>query len=191
MKKVIVAVIGLSLFSSCVTCDYEPNNWVDLGLSVKWADVNYDASTIEERGSLEPFMDACSSGGTPSHVQFEELIKNTKHEWTSVNGVEGYKFTSSNGNSIFLPTTGHRGFWGEVVHSSTLGFAEMRSDEGEGFYASKHTDEDLKDYEVFGGSSLWYGLYFNKDTIYVKNLSSLDVAHEHLSLRIVQTADAE
>ncbi|MDE5608277.1 MAG: hypothetical protein K2I64_05025 [Muribaculaceae bacterium] len=33
----------------------------------------------------------------------EELIKKCTWEWTSLNGVNGYKVIGSNGNSIFLP----------------------------------------------------------------------------------------
>lgn len=46
----------------------------------------------------------------PSVEQMVELIDDayTNYEWTSLNGVEGYKITSkANGNSIFLPATGN------------------------------------------------------------------------------------
>ena len=46
---------------------------------------------------------------TPSSHQFRELINSnyTTAEWTTENGVNGYKITSiSNGNSIFLPAAG-------------------------------------------------------------------------------------
>lgn len=36
-----------------------------------------------------------------------QLLYNTTKEWIQVNGVNGYKFTSSNnGNSIFIPAAG-------------------------------------------------------------------------------------
>ncbi len=45
----------------------------------------------------------------PTNADFEELIANTTNEWTTQNGVNGYKFTSkTNGNSIFLPAAGYR-----------------------------------------------------------------------------------
>ena len=45
----------------------------------------------------------------PTMEEFEELLNNCTWEWTSINGVNGYK-VSGNGNSIFLPTTG----WSEA-----------------------------------------------------------------------------
>ena len=45
----------------------------------------------------------------PSYDETMELIDNTTREWTTVNGSEGYKFTSKlNGNSIFMPAAGVR-----------------------------------------------------------------------------------
>ena len=47
----------------------------------------------------------------PSFDQIKELLDNCTYEWTTVNGVNGGKFTSkTNGGSIFLPAAG--GFYG-------------------------------------------------------------------------------
>lgn len=43
---------------------------------------------------------------TPTMAQFEELIAKTTYEWITVNGVNGGKFTASNGNYIFIPAAG-------------------------------------------------------------------------------------
>ena len=32
-----------------------------------------------------------------------ELVNNCKWEWSQINGINGYKVTGTNGNSIFLP----------------------------------------------------------------------------------------
>lgn len=45
----------------------------------------------------------------PTKAEWEELINNTTAEWTTMNGVNGRKFTASNGNSLFLPAAGGRG----------------------------------------------------------------------------------
>ncbi len=52
----------------------------------------------------------------PTEAECQELIDNTTSEWTTQNGVYGYRFTStSNGNSIFLPAAGSR--WnGELIY---------------------------------------------------------------------------
>lgn len=43
----------------------------------------------------------------PTKVQFEELTANTTYEWTTIDGVNGGKFTAQNGNYIFLPASGY------------------------------------------------------------------------------------
>lgn len=42
----------------------------------------------------------------PTEIQCEELIENTTYEWTTINGVNGGKFTAQNGNYIFIPAAG-------------------------------------------------------------------------------------
>ena len=52
----------------------------------------------------------------PSANEVKELIDNCTSEWTTLNGVNGTKFTSNiNGNSIFLPASGWR--WGDTFYS--------------------------------------------------------------------------
>lgn len=110
--------------------------FVDLGLSVEWATVNVGALNPEEAGGLYGFGDKTLfnistqasnyvhegiqgsandlaslfilGSFTPSKEQMEELLNNTTKEYTTVNGVAGYRFTAQNGNSIFLPFTGTR-----------------------------------------------------------------------------------
>ena len=42
----------------------------------------------------------------PTKDDWQELIANTTHIWTTRNGVNGYLFTASNGNQLFLPASG-------------------------------------------------------------------------------------
>lgn len=42
----------------------------------------------------------------PTRAEAEELINKCTLEWTQINGVNGYKLTGPNGNSIFLPSAG-------------------------------------------------------------------------------------
>lgn len=42
----------------------------------------------------------------PNKAQWEELKQNTTSTWTTQNGVEGWLFKASNGNSLFLPAAG-------------------------------------------------------------------------------------
>ena len=138
------------------------HEYVDLGLSVKWATCNIGASKSHEYGnyfawgetkpksdySWKTYFDIVggssnphisdtgysykrddfikynrftnlkfgrnydaasvlwgSSWRTPSHEDFNELWS-LPHQWVCISGVYGMKFTSSNGNSIFLPAAG-------------------------------------------------------------------------------------
>jgi hypothetical protein len=61
---------------------------------------------------LDPGDDAATMnwGGTwrmPTIAEQQELIDNCKWNWTTQNGVSGYKVTGPNGNSIFLPAAGY------------------------------------------------------------------------------------
>ena len=86
----------------------------------------------------------------PTRGEIEELISETNSEWTTVNGVEGMKFTSkTNGNSIFLPAAGDR-------HDSDFGNGGV-----EGSYWSSSLYES--------GPYYAYGLYFGMVTAYRSN----------------------
>ncbi len=66
---------------------------------------------------LQPGDDAATAnygGRTPTKEEWQELINNTTAQWTTRNGVNGCLFTSSNGNSLFLPAAGHR--WGNTLN---------------------------------------------------------------------------
>ena len=51
----------------------------------------------------------------PTKEQFTELIQNTTSANTEINGVSGISFTSTNGNSIFLPHCGFKAINGETM----------------------------------------------------------------------------
>ena len=134
---------------------YNGHEYVDLGLSVKWATCNvgadspedygdyfawgetepkycydwnsykwtsgpyntlvkYDNDTTDDKTVLDPEDDAAHMnwGGDwrmPTRAEQDELCNNCTWEWTTQNGVNGYKVTSNiNGNSIFLPAAGNR-----------------------------------------------------------------------------------
>ena len=89
--------------------DYTPSAYTYNDLTTITA---YDAQSNDT--CLLPEYDAATAnwGGDwqmPTAKQFEELINDTytTKEWTTQNGVNGYKITSrSNGKSIFLPAAG-------------------------------------------------------------------------------------
>ena len=61
----------------------------------------------------------------PTQSEFQELLDNTDKLWTTINGVNGYKFTSIKegyqNNSIFIPAAGNCGD-GSVYHVGDYGY---------------------------------------------------------------------
>lgn len=114
--------------------------YVDLGLSVKWATCNIGANKPEDYGyyyawgetktkSTYDFNNCYSCGiehndiagvsaydaatanwfgswRLPTKDEAEELKNRCTWTWINQNGVDGYKVTGPNGNSIFLPAVG-------------------------------------------------------------------------------------
>ena len=70
---------------------------------------------LDNNNNLKPEYDAASHimGGDwrmPTKAEIQELIDYTSNKWfTNYNGtgVNGWEFTGSNGNSIFIPAAGH------------------------------------------------------------------------------------
>ena len=83
----------------------------------------------------------------PTNAEFQELYDNCTWAWTSVNNVNGIRFTSSNGNSIFLPAAGY-------------------------YYGTTH-DNDGGNYwsSVLSSAGSAYYLYFNSGGVYPQDYS--------------------
>ncbi len=113
-----------------------------------------DYGTVDNKRTLESADDAATAnwGGSwrmPTTTEQQELHEECIWVWTTLNGVNGYHVTGSNGNSIFLPVTG---FYNE----SAL------SDSGVvGHYWSSSLDESGSDgayiFELYSYSSAWGG----------------------------------
>ncbi len=103
------------------------SEYVDLGLSVKWASRNVDASGPGDMGGLYPWSEDDVAyvkwGGSwrmPTADEIDELIHNSTWSWASVNGQIGYLVTSNKpgytDRSIFLPyaffgSSGDLSYW--------------------------------------------------------------------------------
>ena len=88
----------------------------------------------------------------PTDADFQELINNTTAEWVenyNGTGVKGYRFTSINGNHIFLPAAGYR-------YDTSLDYVGSY-----GFYRSR----SLYQSDPYRA----YGLGFNSGGVYVSN----------------------
>ena len=95
----------------------------------------------------------------PTSTEMQELIDNCTFEWTTLNGVNGGKFTGTNGNSIFLPASGSRngsnlndnGITGHYV-SSILSGSHTYFYSGLRFSFSSNTYEIYEGYRYIGRS---------------------------------------
>ena len=100
------------------------HEYVDLALpsGKAWSKVNYGASAETDYGS---YLDWDRRGAvsqswgaqwtTPTKTEFQELIDNCTWTWEPRDGINGYKVTGKNGNSIFLPAAGYH--WGSYDQS--------------------------------------------------------------------------
>ena len=69
---------------------------INLGSDI--AGTQYDVAHVKWGGKWQ----------IPSLDQINELLNNCSYAWTSMNGVNGGKFTGSSGGTIFLPAAGYR-----------------------------------------------------------------------------------
>lgn len=131
------------------------HEYVDIGLSVKWATCNIGASKPEEYGDYYAWgetnikssykEDNCTTYGKqmndisgnpqydvarkkwgvtwrmPTKAEMLELINSCTCQWTTQNGVKGYKVTGPNGNHIFLPAAGCR-YGSSLVNDGYYGY---------------------------------------------------------------------
>ena len=95
----------------------------------------------------------------PTKEEFQELYNNTTVTWTTQNGVNGRRFTASNGNSLFLPAAGYR-YYSSLSYAGSSGV----------YWSSSLTTE--------GPNNAWT-LYFGSDTqdIYDVYGSNRDYGH--------------
>lgn len=171
MKKlVIISILGFFCLKVSAQGSVNGHEYVDLGLSVKWATCNVGADSPEDYGdyfawgetktkseyteesstAYEKLLgdikgdnryDAATAnwGGNwrmPTGEEFKELKNKCICQWTTQNGVKGYKVTGPNGNSIFLPAAGS-------CYESSL-----NNDGKYGSYWSSESDWSWLDYDV-------------------------------------------
>ena len=81
---------------------------------------------VDNLMTLESVDDAAtanwgSSWRTPTIEELQELSTLCVWTWTTQNGVNGYKVTGTNGNSIFLPASGSINYQGNYVKATDVG----------------------------------------------------------------------
>ena len=82
-------------WNTYIHCDGSEVTCHDLGFDI--AGTQNDVAHVQWGGSWV----------MPSLEQMNELLDNCSSEWTTLNGINGYKFTATNGGSVFLPAAGH------------------------------------------------------------------------------------
>ena len=109
--------------------------------------------TVDNKTVLDPADDVAHVkwGGSwrmPTKDEIKELVNKCSWQWTTVNGVNGYKVTGPNGNSIFLPAAGYR-YGTELFDRGSFGY-----------YWSGTLDEDYSGYayrlDFSSGGRDWY-----------------------------------
>lgn len=149
---------------------------VDLGLSVKWATCNVDASSPVEYGGYytwggieaenkdtRGYSDFSGTESDVAHVRWgdgwrmptlddiNELCNKCTYEWIFVNGVAGQLVTGPNGNSIFLPAAGcYNGK--EITNGNNFGYYWSSTDyTGSGYCVfSLLVGHNMKSYALEG-----------------------------------------
>lgn len=84
----------------------------------------------------------------PTEAEWEELCSNTTHTWTTQNGVNGRRFTASNGNSLFLPAAGYYDI-DELYHAGYF---------GRYWSSSLYTDYAIDSWNFYFNSMVNYGM---------------------------------
>ena len=150
----------------------------DIGSDISGTD--YDVAHVKWSGSWV----------MPSIEQYRELRSNTTAEWTTENGVNGFRFTSSNGRAIFLPDAGFR--WESGLYDKGCYWCSS-SNWSEGLvYADMMTFEDGKMWDganlryrgipvrpVVAGSSTPSGITIDETTFPDKNFRNWVLAQEY------------
>lgn len=89
------------------------HNYVDLGLSVKWATCNIGATNPWDYGDYFDWSSAKSDWGgswrMPTKEEMNELLQ-CAIEYTVYHNTGGIRVTGKNGKSIFIPATGYKSY---------------------------------------------------------------------------------
>ncbi len=95
----------------------KPNSSENSSCYIKYFSGSYDLNdftgVIDNLTTLLPEDDAATANwgvdwSMPTKNDIEELIKYCEFSWTELNGVNGARYTASNGNSIFIPAAGYQ-----------------------------------------------------------------------------------
>ena len=115
--------LGLPSGTKWATCNVGANSPEEYGNYYAWGETStkssymeYNSRTYEvnlgEIAGVPGYDPARAAWGSewrlPTAQELQELVDRCRWEWTSLDGMAGYKVTGPNGNSIFLPAAGYR-----------------------------------------------------------------------------------
>mgnify|MGYP002623252700 CR=1 FL=1 len=153
------------------------HNYVDLGLSVKWATCNIGATNPWDYGNYFDWSSSRSDWGSswrmPTKEEMNELLQCTI-EYTVYHNIGGIRVTGKNGKSIFIPATGYK-----FYYNSPLNYWDTNILDSDVFCWSSTPD-------VTGSSA--YILRFNYEYGYSASCYSFDynnILTPRLAIRLV------
>ena len=125
---------------SYIHCDGSRETCHDLGSDI--SGTNYDVAHVKWGGNWR----------MPTYDNMKELLDICTSEWTTLNGVNGRKFTSKiNGNSIFLPAAGYGGD-DDLGNAGLYGYYWLSTQEPDGSSGADVFDFNSDAYIFFYGS---------------------------------------
>ena len=134
------------------TCNVGADNPEDYGDYFAWGEIepnppytNENYTYSDNPVTLPSDHDAATANWgdgwrMPTLAEFQELLDNTTVTWTQQNGVNGWLFTASNGNSLFLPAAG----WRDEIYWSWS--SSLKTDDPNFAYALRFNSKDIEVY---------------------------------------------
>ncbi len=108
--SVMWAVHNVGATSSWLSGDYYA--WGETAIKSDYSNQTYENQWLDRDLFSSEDVASVKMGGKwrmPTKTEMEELRNNCDWDWTTINGVKGYKVTSNlNGKSIFLPAVGYK-----------------------------------------------------------------------------------
>ena len=165
--------LGLPSGLKWATCNIGASSPEEYGNYYAWGETEpkstyteYNSITYgEQMGDIsgDPEYDAATAnwGSTwrmPTEEECEELVDECTWQWTTQNGVNGYKVIGPNGNHIFLPAAGYR-------DGSSLSIA---GESGSYWSSTPDSDDDYAFNLYFDSSN--YGVYYYTNRYYGRSV---------------------
>lgn len=170
-KEIVYEAIDLGLSVKWASCNVGANApeeygdyfaWGEISPKSRYSDnnsVTYGKAMSDISGNAQYDAARANWGGNwrmPTRAEQDELFNECTWEWTTLNGVNGYRVTGPNGNSIFLPATGYRDGT-SLVDEGSYGNYWSSTPSGSGSDYARSLEFDSNDY--FWNNYYRYGGY--------------------------------